>query len=59
MDEYSRYRARDGIITKPFVLANAKTMPPENWWASYGKHPPVIATVAQRVLSQPVSALAA
>eukprot|EP00965_Chrysotila_dentata_P100979 3335903-Pleurochrysis_carterae.AAC.1 len=55
MDEYSRSCARDCIFTKPFVLANAKTMPPAHWWASYGKHLPVIATVVQRVLSQPVS----
>jgi len=58
MDEYASATA-EGIFTKPFILANAKTMPPASWWANYGKHVPAIATIVQRVLSQPVWASAA
>mmetsp|Transcript_21599 Transcript_21599/g.45601 ORF Transcript_21599/g.45601 Transcript_21599/m.45601 type:complete len:152 (+) Transcript_21599:586-1041(+) len=59
MAEFAKYRARDGIFTKQFVLSNIVTMAPASWWATYGKHLPTIASVAQRVLSQPVSASAA
>ena len=53
------YQARDGIFTKPYVIANAKTMSPAAWWATYCKHLPHLASVARRVLAQPVCASAA
>eukprot|EP00965_Chrysotila_dentata_P109552 3621041-Pleurochrysis_carterae.AAC.1 len=34
-------------------------MPPASWWASCGKRLPAISKIAQRELSQPVSASAA
>ena len=37
----------------------AQTMAPAKWWATYGKHLPLLASVAQRVLAQPVRASAA
>eukprot|EP00965_Chrysotila_dentata_P081771 2699579-Pleurochrysis_carterae.AAC.1 len=36
MAEFDHYRAREGIFTKAFVLANAKTMAPAQPWAVYG-----------------------
>eukprot|EP00965_Chrysotila_dentata_P139910 4625450-Pleurochrysis_carterae.AAC.1 len=59
MAEFARYRAREGIFTKAYVRANAKTMPPAQLWAIYGKHLPHICRVAERVPAQPVSASAA
>ena len=49
----------EGIFTKAFVLANAKSMAPATWWATYGKHLPHLSSVARRVLAQSVCASAA
>ena len=59
MQELATYQAREGIFTKLYVLENAKTMPPAQWWATYGKHLPRLSSVARRVLAQPVCASAA
>ena len=40
------------VFTKPYVLMNAKSMSPAQWWQQYGKHIPLIASVAKRVLAQ-------
>ena len=55
----AQYQQLDGAFTKPYVIANAKTMPPAVWWATYGKHLPHLAAVARRVLAQPVCASSA
>ena len=53
------YQEREGIFTKPYVIANAKTMAPASWWSMYGKHLPILSSIASRVLAQPVCASAA
>ena len=57
--ELAAYQAREGIFTRPYVLENAKSMAPAAWWATYGRHLPHLASVARRVLAQPVCASAA
>ena len=52
------FQQLEGIFTKAFVLANAKSMAPATWWATYGKHLPRLSSVARRVLA-PSGALAA
>ena len=47
----AQYQQLDGAFTKPYVIANAKTMPPAVWWATYGKHLTHLAAVARRVLA--------
>ena len=59
MEQLAKYQAKEGIFTKAFVLANAKTMAPATWWATYGKHLPLVESVARRVLAQPCSASSA
>jgi hypothetical protein len=59
MGQLAKYQANDGMFTKPYVIANAKSMAPAVWWATYGKHLPHLAAVARRVLAQPVCASAA
>ena len=59
MAELAKYQQGDGAFTKPYVIANAKSMAPAVWWATYGKHLPHLAAVARRVLAQPVCASAA
>jgi hypothetical protein len=59
MLELSTYQLREGVFTKPFVLMNAKQMAPATWWSTYGKHLPLLSSVARRVLNQPCCASAA
>ena len=48
--------AHEGAFSHEVVLANAKTMAPATWWATYAKHVPLLRSVAKRVLAQSVSA---
>ena len=59
MAELVTYQQREGIFTKPFVIAGAKTMAPAVWWDTYCKHLPHLSSVARRVLAQPICASAA
>ncbi len=59
MAELATYQAREGVFTKPYVIASAKRMAPASWWATYCKHLPLLSSVARRVLAQPVCASAA
>lgn len=59
MVEFSRFRAQEGILTKPSVLASARLMSPSAWWRIYGAHLPLLQPIAISVLSQPLSAGAA
>lgn len=59
MSQYARVRAQDGVFSKPYVVQNARTMPPSEWWATYGAHVPDIQSIAMAVLKQPTAACAA
>ena len=59
MTELATYQQREGIFTKLYVMKHAKTMAPTTWWVQYGKHIKFIASIARRVLAQPVCASAA
>ena len=41
------------------VIENAKTLAPATWWGQYGKHLPLLSSVACKVLAQTVCASAA
>lgn len=57
--QLAQYQQREGNFSKAYVLANAKTMAPAQWWDTFGKHLPELASVAKRVLAQPAAASAA
>lgn len=57
--EFSVYQRREGVFSRPTVLANAKTMEPAAWWSMYGRHLPLLSAIAPRVLAQPAAASAA
>ena len=57
--EFATYQAREGVFSRPTVLVNAKTMEPAKWWSMYGRHLPILCTIASRVLAQPGAASAA
>ena len=57
--EFSVYQRRDGVFSRPSVLENAKVMEPAAWWGMYGRHLPLLSSIAPRVLAQPGAASAA
>ena len=57
--EFAVYQRRDGAFSRPSVLANAKTMEPAAWWGMYGKHLPLLSSIAPKVLAQAAAASAA
>jgi hypothetical protein len=54
--EFAKYQRREGPFSRPAVLLNAKKMEPAAWWSTYGRHLPLLATIASRVLAQPGAA---
>lgn len=54
--ELSFYQTRSGVLSRESVLLNAKEMAPSDWWGLYGKNMPLLCSIAQTVLAQPVSA---
>ena len=57
--ELASYQDSAGVLSRPFVKDQAKTLPPAHWWSMYGKNLPALSKVACTVLSQPVCASAA
>ena len=57
--EFAVYQRREGAFSRPSVLANAKTMEPAAWWSMYGKHLPLLSSIAPKVLAQAAAASAA
>ena len=56
MEQLAKYQQNEGIFTKPYVIENAKTLAPATWWGQYGKHLPLLSSVACKVLAQTVCA---
>ena len=54
MEQLAVYQQQEGVFTKQYVLNHAKSMAPATLWATYGKHIPIIASIATRVLAQVV-----
>ena len=54
--EFAKYQARDGVFSRPTVIINAKNMEPARWWSTYGRHLPLLSSIASRVLAQPAAA---
>ena len=57
--EFVVFQSCQGAFSRPSALENAKEMEPSQWWTIYGKHVPLLASLAQHVLSQPAAASAA
>lgn len=57
--EFSTYQNKEGTFSRPSAIDNASEMEPSRWWTMYGKHVPMLASIAQQVLSQPAAASAA
>ena len=57
--EFAIYQRHDGAFSRPSVIANAKTMEPAMWWGMYGRHLPLLSSIAPQVLAQPAAASAA
>lgn len=57
--EFQLYQERGGSFCRPTAAMNASQMTPAQWWSLYGKHCPILSSIAPRVLSQPGSASAA
>ena len=57
--EFSVYQEQKGAFVHGSALSNAKTMEPAAWWSMYGRHLPILSTIASRVLAQPASSSAA
>ena len=51
--EFAKYQRREGTFSREAVLLNAKTMEPAAWWSTYGRHLPLLSSIASRVLAQP------
>lgn len=59
MQQYSRVRAQEGALSKPYVIQGAREMAPSMWWSTYCVHLPDIKQIAVAVLQQPAAAGAA
>jgi hypothetical protein len=57
--ELNKLKQREGVFTRPSVLANAKIMQPADWWDLYAAHLPILKGIAKSVLGQVVCASAA
>eukprot|EP00966_Prymnesium_polylepis_P001204 27388-Prymnesium_polylepis.1 len=57
--EFAVFQRREGVLSRPSVIANAKEMEPAAWWSTYGRHLPLLSAIAPRVLAQPAAASAA
>ena len=53
------YQRHDGAFSRPSVVANAKIMEPVMGWGMYGRHLPLLSSIAPQVLAQPAAASAA
>ena len=61
--EFSVYQQQKGAFVsekaRDSANNNAEKMEPASWWSMYGRHLPILSSIASRVLAQPASASAA
>ena len=61
--EFSVYQQQMGAFVsekaRDSANSNAEKMEPAAWWSMYGRHLPILSSIASRVLAQPASASAA
>ena len=61
--EFSVYQQQMGafvsVEARDSATNNAEQMEPAVWWSTYGRHLPILSSIASRVLAQPASASAA
>ena len=61
--EFSVYQQQKGafvsVQARDSANSNAEKMEPAAWWSMYGRHLPILSSIASRVLAQPASASAA
>ncbi|KAL4563954.1 hypothetical protein LXL04_028003 [Taraxacum kok-saghyz] len=58
-EQFASFHMKKGIYALVGTQADAVTMDPIDWWATYGADTPDLADVAKRVLSQPISSSSA
>ena len=58
--EFSVYQEQKGAFVsekaRESANKNAEKMEPASWWSMYGRHLPILSSIASRVLAQPASA---
>lgn len=57
--ELALYQTRAGPFSRPSVILNAQKMDPASWWATYGRHLPLLCEFATTILNQIGSSSAA
>lgn len=50
--ELALYQSRAGPFSRPSAILNAQKMDPASWWATYGRHLPLLCQYATTILSQ-------
>ncbi|KAJ9564787.1 hypothetical protein OSB04_000753 [Centaurea solstitialis] len=58
-DQFATFHMKKGIYSMVATQADAVTMDPIDWWATYGSETPELAEVAKKVLSQLISSSSA
>ena len=54
--EFSSYQRMEGPFTDEACMENAKLMEPSKWWDMYGRHLPLLSSLAPRILAQAAAA---
>lgn len=58
MKDFASFRSKEGLLSRQLVIANARVLPPSQWWWMYRGQFRHLQQVARGVFSQPVSACA-
>ena len=58
-EEFTAFHMKKGMFAFPAVQTDATTMGAIDWWANYGSEIPLLASLAIKVLSQPISSFSA
>lgn len=58
-EQFATFHMKNGIYSRMATQADAVTMDPIDWWATYGSETLELAEIAKKVLSQPISSSSA